>query len=182
MLVWLQPVIMPADKQRISEFVGQAPTDLQDLGATDFIHLDRSRAAYWRTGIDELLKSVDDLIATPPQPQQPMPGIQAPAPAPDGEPQPEPQASATAAALDQRVAATESQAELRRVKSTPHPEPEGSEPEGEPVDEAHPFRCCLDRPYVQKEIRWAQKYGKVRDTPTVPVLSQRASEGGREGD
>ena len=176
MLVWLQPVIMPADKQRISEFVGQAPTDLQDLGATDFIHLDRSRAAYWRTGIDELLKSVDDLIANPPQPQPPTLGLQAPAPAPDGEPQPEPQASATAAALDQRVAATESQAELRRVKSTPHPEPEG-----EPVDEAHPFRCCLDRPYVQKEIRWAQKYGKVRDTPTVPVLSQRASEGGREG-
>ena len=136
----------------------------------------------------EMLKSVDDLIATPPQPQPPTLGIQAPAPVPDGEPQPEPQASAAAAALDQRVAATESQAELRRVKSTPHPEPEG-----EPVDEAHPFRCCLDRPYVQKEIRWAQKYGKVRDTPTVPVLylqltlpqppcisRYRASEGGRE--
>jgi hypothetical protein len=96
-LVWLQPVIMPEDKQRIGEFVGQAPTDLQDLGATDFIHLDRSRAAYWRTGIDELLKSVDDLIATPPQPQPPTLGLQAPAPAPDGEPQlerqqePEPQ-------------------------------------------------------------------------------------------
>ena len=44
---------------------------------------------------------------------------------------------------------------LPRVSSAPHPEPEG-----EPVDAHHPFRSCLDRPYVQKEVRWAQKYRK----------------------
>eukprot|EP01047_Picozoa_sp_COSAG01_P018969 COSAG01_NODE_1041_length_11959_cov_2.673356_1_plen_716_part_00 len=28
-------------------------------------------------------------------------------------------------------------------------------------DSSHQFRSCLDRPYVQKEIRWAQKYKKT---------------------
>eukprot|EP01047_Picozoa_sp_COSAG01_P074326 COSAG01_NODE_12387_length_1748_cov_1.427879_3_plen_73_part_01 len=37
-----------------------------------------------------------------------------------------------------------------------HPEPE---PE-QKVDDSHPFKSCLDRPYVQKEIRWAWKYKK----------------------
>eukprot|EP01045_Picozoa_sp_COSAG04_P024817 COSAG04_NODE_3158_length_3101_cov_38.182756_2_plen_572_part_00 len=46
-------------------------------------------------------------------------------------------------------------------KAEPHPEPEPEpEPEYEPVDSDHPFRSCLDRPYVQKEIGWARKYGK----------------------
>eukprot|EP01047_Picozoa_sp_COSAG01_P010534 COSAG01_NODE_447_length_16933_cov_9.983426_15_plen_1797_part_01 len=43
---------------------------------------------------------------------------------------------------------------LRRTESV-HPEPEQ-----EDVDDSHPFRSCLDREYVQKEIRWAWKYGK----------------------
>jgi hypothetical protein len=45
--------------------------------------------------------------------------------------------------------------ELQRTGSVPHPEPEM-----EPVDDSHPFRSCIDRPYVQKEIRWARKYKK----------------------
>lgn len=36
----------------------------------------------------------------------------------------------------------------------PHPKPERA------VDDGHPFRSCLDREYVQKEIRWAWKYKK----------------------
>ena len=39
----------------------------------------------------------------------------------------------------------------------PRPEPA---PECKPVDSEHPFRSCLDRPYVQKEIRWAVQYEK----------------------
>eukprot|EP01047_Picozoa_sp_COSAG01_P035256 COSAG01_NODE_2693_length_7243_cov_4.778695_1_plen_1576_part_00 len=35
-----------------------------------------------------------------------------------------------------------------------HPEPEHE------VDDSHLFKSCLDRPYVQKEIRWARKYKK----------------------
>jgi O-acetyl-ADP-ribose deacetylase (regulator of RNase III) len=59
----IQPVMLPEDKKRIGEFLGQAPADLKGLGAVDFIHLDRSRAAYWETGIDELLLGMGDLIA-----------------------------------------------------------------------------------------------------------------------
>eukprot|EP01047_Picozoa_sp_COSAG01_P058655 COSAG01_NODE_6939_length_3431_cov_3.279712_3_plen_755_part_00 len=58
----IQPVIMPEDKQRIGEFLAQAPPDLKEgLAKADFIHLDRSRIAYWETGIDELIKSMQDL-------------------------------------------------------------------------------------------------------------------------
>jgi len=60
----IQPVILPEDKWRVGEFLDQAPLDLKDLGAVDFIHLDRSRAAYWETSIDEVVKSMDDLVAT----------------------------------------------------------------------------------------------------------------------
>eukprot|EP01047_Picozoa_sp_COSAG01_P033263 COSAG01_NODE_2441_length_7690_cov_241.628903_1_plen_308_part_10 len=35
-----------------------------------------------------------------------------------------------------------------------HPEPE------QEVDDSHPFCSCLDREFVQKEIRWARKYNK----------------------
>ena len=50
-------------KWRVGEFLDQAPLDLKDLGAVEFIHLDRSRAAYWETSIDEVVKSMDDLVA-----------------------------------------------------------------------------------------------------------------------
>eukprot|EP01047_Picozoa_sp_COSAG01_P024051 COSAG01_NODE_1474_length_10192_cov_7.027742_2_plen_2062_part_00 len=59
----IQPVILPEDKSKVGEFLGQAPADLKDLGAVDFIHLDRSRAAYWKAGVDELIQSMDDLVA-----------------------------------------------------------------------------------------------------------------------
>lgn len=42
----IQPVVAAEDKGRIGEFLEQAPDDLKDLGAIDFIHLDRSRPAY----------------------------------------------------------------------------------------------------------------------------------------
>lgn len=38
-----------------------------------------------------------------------------------------------------------------------HPAPK---PERMPPSETNPFRSCLDRPYVQMEIRWARKYKK----------------------
>ena len=48
--------------------------------------------------------------------------------------------------------------DLTRTISKPHPQPE---PEGAPVDDdSHPFRSCLDRPFVQKEIRWARERGR----------------------
>ena len=53
------------------------------------------------------------------------------------------------------TAGTTSAHDLPRSNSNPHPEPEG-----EPVNDSHPFRSCLDRPCVQKEIRWARKYKK----------------------
>ncbi len=46
----IQPVVVAEDKSRIGEFLVQAPEDLKDLGAVDFIHLDRSRPAYWKAG------------------------------------------------------------------------------------------------------------------------------------
>eukprot|EP01048_Picozoa_sp_COSAG05_P012560 COSAG05_NODE_1267_length_5328_cov_2.245554_1_plen_1512_part_01 len=48
---------------------------------------------------------------------------------------------------------------LARTGSVPHPEP-APEDTFATVDDSYPFRSCLDRPYVQKEIRWARKYKK----------------------
>ena len=60
----IQPVIHPNDKERIGELVALAPPDLQFLGAAaDFIHIDRSRPAYWRTSVDEVIEGANNLIA-----------------------------------------------------------------------------------------------------------------------
>ena len=59
----IQPVILADDKKRIGEFIGQAPEDLRDLGGVDFIHLDRSRPAYWQVGVDEVIKGADALAS-----------------------------------------------------------------------------------------------------------------------
>ena len=60
----IQPVIHPDDKKRIGELVALAPPDLRFLGAAaDFIHIDRSRPAYWRTGVDEVIEGANNLIA-----------------------------------------------------------------------------------------------------------------------
>lgn len=59
----IQPVILADDKKRIGEFIGQAPEDLKDLGGVDFIHLDRSRPAYWQVGVDEVIKGADALAS-----------------------------------------------------------------------------------------------------------------------
>eukprot|EP01043_Picozoa_sp_COSAG02_P050596 COSAG02_NODE_5218_length_4530_cov_14.302866_1_plen_1150_part_00 len=55
-----------------------------------------------------------------------------------------------------------------KLKPEPEPEPEyslehttsGPHPPYLTVDDSHPFRSCLDRAYVQKEIRWAKQYKK----------------------
>eukprot|EP01043_Picozoa_sp_COSAG02_P039872 COSAG02_NODE_3181_length_7215_cov_30.624930_2_plen_1762_part_00 len=72
-----------------------------------------------------------------------------PEPKPRTEPEPEPEEPRSAPEADQA-------ARLRKATSLPHPEPE---PELLP-DTEHPFKSCLDRPYVQKELRWAQQYQK----------------------
>ena len=59
----IQPVILREDKDRIGEFVGQAPSDLKDLGSVDFRALDRISPAIWSTSIDEVIKSIDRLVA-----------------------------------------------------------------------------------------------------------------------
>ena len=47
-------------------------------------------------------------------------------------------------------------------EGVPHPRPPAPEPapEPEPEPEAAGYTTCLDRTYVQKEIRWARQYGK----------------------
>merc|ERR1712185_760304 len=59
----IQPVIAAEDKLRIGFFLEQAPEDLKDLAKTDFIHLDRSRAAYWRAGVSEVITGITDLLS-----------------------------------------------------------------------------------------------------------------------
>ena len=61
----IQPVMAAEDKTRVGVFLGQAPDDLKDLGATDFIHLDRSRIAYWEAGINEVRRAIEKLAAAP---------------------------------------------------------------------------------------------------------------------
>ena len=59
----IQPVILADDKKRIGEFIEQAPEDLKYLAGVDFIHLDRSRPAYWQVGVDEVMKGADALAS-----------------------------------------------------------------------------------------------------------------------
>ena len=76
----IQPVILAKDKENIGQLLSLAPPDLQDLGAkVDFIHLDGSRPAYWTAGIDEVIRNMNDLVASARQL------------APEPEPEPEPE-------------------------------------------------------------------------------------------
>jgi predicted acylesterase/phospholipase RssA len=59
----VQPIIHADDKKRIGEFLALAPPDLQHLAGVDFIHLDRSRPAYWQVGVDEVIKGADSLAS-----------------------------------------------------------------------------------------------------------------------
>ena len=104
----IQPVILADDKKRIGEFIGQAPEDLKDLGGVDFIHLDRSRPAYWQVGVDEVIKGADALAS---QGIRQRSGVQ-----------PEPQL--------QRVSEPEPEA------GPQEPEPRSAAVEPRPVDEA----------------------------------------------
>eukprot|EP01047_Picozoa_sp_COSAG01_P065982 COSAG01_NODE_9018_length_2581_cov_4.675262_1_plen_692_part_01 len=95
-----------------------------------------------------------------PEPEQdePMPHPEPevkPEPGFEPEPEPEPQSAAPAKGVPPagRSDGSSDNGTLGRTVSV-HPEPEQ---EG---DDSHPFRSCLDREYVQKEIRWAWKYKK----------------------
>ena len=57
--VRIQPVMSAEDKSRVGVFLAQAPADLKDLGNTDFIHLDRSRVAYWQAGVKEVCEAIE---------------------------------------------------------------------------------------------------------------------------
>ena len=59
----IQPVMTVEDKPRVGVFLGQAPDDLKDLGSTDFIHLDRSRPAFWEAGLKEVRTAIEKLAA-----------------------------------------------------------------------------------------------------------------------
>ena len=55
----IQPVCAAVDKRNIGSFLGQALSKgIHNLGKTDIIHLDRSRASYWKTGFGEVLEGV----------------------------------------------------------------------------------------------------------------------------
>ena len=58
------PLIRAEDKKKIGQFITMAPDDLKDLGNTDFIHLDRTRARYWEAGVDEVLDAFRKMTAT----------------------------------------------------------------------------------------------------------------------
>ena len=58
----IQPVIRREDKHSIGKFIKQAPGDLQDLGAIDFISLDDISPSIWATSVDEVLRGVDRLV------------------------------------------------------------------------------------------------------------------------
>jgi hypothetical protein len=92
----IQPVVAAKDKTRIGEFLSQAPSDLQDLGSVDFIHLDGSRPRYWKAGIEEVMRNIRDIGE-----QQPRPGRR----------------SAGAAAARTRRARTPSTSPSRRTRS-----------------------------------------------------------------
>ena len=47
------------DKSRVGVFLQQAPADLKGLGDVDFIHLDRSRPAYWEAGVKEVCEAIE---------------------------------------------------------------------------------------------------------------------------
>ena len=49
------------------------------------------------------------------------------------------------------------------VPPAPHPSPE---PAPLPEDRCGGYTTCIDRPYIQKEIRWARQYGK----PIITVV------------
>eukprot|EP01047_Picozoa_sp_COSAG01_P057569 COSAG01_NODE_6670_length_3554_cov_2.322431_2_plen_992_part_00 len=52
----IQPVLLPAHKDRVGEFLTTAPQDLQSLGdEVEWLTLDRSHLAYWKTGVDVLI-------------------------------------------------------------------------------------------------------------------------------
>jgi hypothetical protein len=59
----VQPVIRREDKDKVGWLLGQAPPDLRDLGAVDFLTLDRVSAAIWKTCIDEVIRGVADLTS-----------------------------------------------------------------------------------------------------------------------
>ena len=97
----IQPVILAKDKESIGQLLSLAPPDLQDLGAkVDFIHLDGSRPAYWKAGIDEVIRNMNDLVASSagptrrdvlqPEPEPTFTHVLQPEPEPELEPEPEP--------------------------------------------------------------------------------------------
>ena len=57
--VMIQPVILIEDKTRIGEFLGGAPSDLKDLGNTDFIELIRSDNEFWDVGLKKIIRAAD---------------------------------------------------------------------------------------------------------------------------
>ena len=53
---YIQPVIRDADKQRIGEFMGDAPDDMKFLGSVDWIDMNRGAIQYWNVGVDMIIK------------------------------------------------------------------------------------------------------------------------------
>ena len=47
----IQPILRVEDKQRIGEFLAQAPDDLKYLGGVDWIDLNRGDNEYWDLGV-----------------------------------------------------------------------------------------------------------------------------------
>ena len=52
----IQPTIRFEDKQNIGDMMSLAPDDLQFMGETEFIELERNDGAYWNVGIRKLLE------------------------------------------------------------------------------------------------------------------------------
>jgi len=90
----IQPVIAAEDKQKVGEFIGQAPQDLKDLGQVDFSHLDRSDLRIWDTAVEIMLKNIEALADGGPPQVHGDATVSEPASStapPEPEPEPEPE-------------------------------------------------------------------------------------------
>eukprot|EP00976_Prorocentrum_cordatum_P037399 760108-Prorocentrum_minimum.AAC.1 len=72
---YIQPVIRDADKQRIGEFMGDAPDDMKFLGSVDWIDMNRGAIQYWNVGVDMIIKRANN----PPELNYKVPSKSSPA-------------------------------------------------------------------------------------------------------
>jgi len=74
--------------------------------------------------------------------------------------QPEPEPDASDGHPDIDLVALEADVALKKTLSAPHPKPKAGDGLGGSPPAGEDFSSCLDRHYVQQELRWARQYKK----------------------